>query len=116
MSAPISVRPMAASEAVAKAATGDIALLDVRETAELQASGKAHGAHHVPLGLVSAKLHHTAPDLPEGLTKDTPIAIYCAKGGRAQQAAAQLADMGYTQVFNIGGFEDWCAAGGKIED
>jgi rhodanese-related sulfurtransferase len=106
---------MACCDAMAKSDAGEITLIDVREAAELSASGKAQGAHHVPLGLVDVKLHPHASDLPAGLSKDTPIACYCAKGGRAQQAASQLLEMGYTQVYNIGGFEDWCAAGGKSE-
>ena len=108
------VQPMPCAEAIAKAARGEIALLDVREISEVAASGKAHGAHHIPLGLVGVKLHPAAPDLPEGLSKDTPIACYCAMGGRSQQAASTLLAMGYTQVYNIGGFGDWCAAGGKV--
>ena len=110
-----SVQRMECCDAIAKRQSGELTLIDVREIGEVQASGKADGAHHIPLGLVPVKLEFSAPDLPKGLTKDTPIALYCARGGRAQQAATQLADMGYTQVFNIGGFEDWCAAGGKVE-
>ncbi len=49
----------------------------------------------------------TQPRSAGGLTKDTPIAIYCAKGGRAP-ASRRPVGYGLHQVFNIGGFED-CA-------
>lgn len=109
-----SVQRMDCCDAMAKVSAGEIALIDVREVAEVKASGKAQGAHHVPLGIIGVKMDPNAPDLPKGITKDTPIACYCAMGGRSQQAATKLLSMGYTQVYNIGGFGDWCAAGGKV--
>lgn len=97
---------LTAKEAVALQAKGEITLLDVREANELQSSGKAAGAVHIPLALVALK---AAEDLPKGKR----VAVYCAVGGRAGMAAQTLASMGY-EVENIGGFGDWVAAGGAI--
>ena len=41
--------------------------------------------------------------------------MFCASGGRAALSGKLLKDMGYTQVFNLGGFKDWVEGGGKVE-
>jgi rhodanese-related sulfurtransferase len=41
--------------------------------------------------------------------------LYCASGGHAALAGKVLKDMGYGQVFNIGGFKDWADSGGPTE-
>ena len=44
--------------------------------------------------------------------KDTPLFVYCHSGARSRQAAALLAQMGYTNAKNIGGI---AAYRGKVE-
>ncbi|NBZ89971.1 rhodanese-like domain-containing protein [Stagnihabitans tardus] len=92
------------AEVIQMAARGEVVLLDVREAAELQASGTAKGALHIPLSIVPIKAAET-------LAKDKPVAVFCAAGARAGQAAQALGGMGYT-AWNIGGFGQWAAAGG----
>ncbi|MGE0120790.1 MAG: rhodanese-like domain-containing protein [Dongiaceae bacterium] len=41
--------------------------------------------------------------------------LYCAAGGRAALAGKTLKDLGYPDVRNLGGFQDWQAAGGAVE-
>jgi rhodanese-related sulfurtransferase len=43
--------------------------------------------------------------------KDKTILLNCASGGRSALAGKTLQDMGYTAVFNIGGFKDLAEAG-----
>ena len=43
----------------------------------------------------------------ETLPKDKPVALYCRSGNRSKQAAQKLVDMGYTQVYEFGGIQDW---------
>ena len=95
-----------AKDAVAKAAAGEITLLDVREAAEILASGKAEGAVHIPLAMVP--LHAEAK-----LAIGKPVAVYCAVGGRAGMATQALVKLGY-DAHNIGGFGDWASAGGPV--
>ncbi len=102
----IPMSQITAKDAIAKAAKGEITVLDVREANELAASGKAAGAVHIPLALVALQ---AAEKLPAG----KPIAVYCAVGGRAGMAAQALAGMGF-EVHNIGGFGDWANAGGPV--
>jgi rhodanese-related sulfurtransferase len=46
---------------------------------------------------------NTMPDLPETVSKDTPIITHCGAGGRGQQAKVYLELKGYTNVINGGG-------------
>ncbi|HSK68165.1 MAG TPA: peptide-methionine (S)-S-oxide reductase MsrA [Candidatus Limnocylindria bacterium] len=92
------VSPKAAKEALD--AGLDIALLDVRETYEF-AAGYIPGAVNVPM----ARLERYAEDnLPD---KDAVIYVYCRSGNRSRTAAYILVDMGYTQVYDLGGIIDW---------
>ncbi|MEH8020909.1 MULTISPECIES: rhodanese-like domain-containing protein [Rheinheimera] len=40
------------------------------------------------------------------LSKDTPIAVYCKSGRRADVALETLQQLGYSNVVNKGGYED----------
>ncbi|MDD3315169.1 MAG: rhodanese-like domain-containing protein, partial [Syntrophaceticus sp.] len=46
---------------------------------------------------------------PEQLSdKDAEILVYCKSGNRSNQAAEKLADMGFSNVYNIlGGISEW---------
>ncbi len=102
------------AEAQAKVAAGAV-LLDIRDSAELAASGKAAGSLHIPRGSLEFKADPASPTYEPALSFDRPIVLHCAAGGRAALAGKLLQDMGYTQVFNLGGFKDWVEAGGKVE-
>ena len=87
-------------------------ILDVREGQELRESGKIKGAVHVPRGLL--EFIFRPEDYVEDLEK-MRILIYCAAGARAALAAKTLIDIGYKDVFNLGGFKEWVENGGEIE-
>ncbi len=106
--------PLTPAEARELADAGQITLLDVRELAEVQASGLAKGAVHIPLAMIPLRANRQAPDHDPLLDPAKPVAIYCAAGARAGRAADLLTQLGYT-AHNIGGFADWCAAGGEVE-
>ena len=105
---------IALDEAVRRAGDGTLVVIDVREAGEVAMTGKARGALHVPLGLVRLRCDPNAPDCPAGLGRDRAVALYCASGGRSQMAAQMLRDLGYAEVYNIGGLGDWIAAGGAV--
>jgi rhodanese-related sulfurtransferase len=43
------------------------------------------------------------------------VLVYCASGGRSALAGRTLQEMGYGDVYNIGGFKDLADAGGETE-
>ncbi len=112
---PGTVAPIAAKDAIDRAARGALLVIDVREAGEVAASGKAKDALHVPLATVRMRCDPASPErLPE-LSVERPVALYCASGARSQMAAQMLVSMGYGEVYNIGGLSDWQAAGGPLD-
>ena len=105
---------LTAADAVALAAKGEITVLDVREAGEIAASGTAKGSVHIPLSMVPLKANPKGPDPDARLNPAKPVAVFCAVGGRAGQAAQLLEGLGYS-VHNIGGFGDWVSAGGAVQ-
>ena len=90
-------------------------LLDVRDAPELAAIGRAVGSHHIPRGMLEFRADPASPSHDAALQTDRPVILHCASGGRSALAGKLLQDMGYTQVFNLGGFKDWQDAGGAVE-
>ncbi len=91
-------------------------LLDVRDAPELQASGRAAGSHHIPRGMLEFRADPDTPFHDPELRFDRPVVLHCASGGRAALAGKLLKDMGYGEVYNIGGLKDWAAGGGKVSE
>lgn len=90
-------------------------LLDVRDPNEVAASGKISGALAVSRGMLEFRADPASPAHAPQLRQDAPVLVYCASGGRAALSGKTLRDMGYTQVFNAGGFKDLAAAGLDVE-
>lgn len=78
----------------------DYILLDVR-TAEEYAAGHIPGAALLPNEDIGTARPAQLPVL------DTPIYVYCRSGRRSADAAAKLADMGYTALYDLGGISSW---------
>jgi rhodanese-related sulfurtransferase len=109
------VPKITATEAREKIAKGNTLLLDIRDGTEVQASGKAAGAVHVSRGLLEFRADPDSPTHDKNFSREKTVLIYCASGGRASLAGKLLKDMGYGEVYNIGGFKDWCDCGGAVE-
>jgi len=101
-------------DCVDRHARGELTVLDVREVAEVRGSGTASGGVHAPLMRLADKADPRHPDHDTALSPETPVAVFCASGGRSQMAAELLLKLGYKEVYNLGGFGDWCAGGGKV--
>ena len=84
---------------------GDYIILDVRRADEY-ASGHIHGAINVANEDISSVPPEELPD------KNQFIYVYCRSGRRSKEASAKLAQMGYTNIIEIGGILDWT---GEIE-
>jgi len=89
-------------------------LLDVRDAPELETAGRALGSHHIPRGMLEFRADAGTPFHDSQLQKDRAIVIHCASGGRAALAGKLLKDMGYAQVYNMGGLKEWQEAGGPM--
>ena len=109
-----SVSRIAAKDAIARAAKGELLVIDIRDGSEIAASGKAKGALHVPLAAFKMRCDPSSPECLAELSLEKPVALYCASGARSQMAAQMMAQMGYKEVYNLGGLYDWHAAGGEI--
>ena len=80
-------------------------LLDVRTQEEYQ-NGHIPGAICVP----NEEIGSTEPEeLPD---KEQLILVYCRSGNRSKQAAEKLAKLGYRNIVEFGGINDW---DGEIE-
>lgn len=91
-------------------------LLDVRDAPELEKNGRAVGSHHIPRGMLEFRADPGTSFHDPALRFDRPIVLHCASGGRAALAGKVLKDMGYGEVYNVGGLADWKAAGGAATE
>ena len=74
-------------------------IIDVRSAEEWD-SGHLEQAIHIPHTEIAAQIESHAT------SKDANIALYCRSGGRAGVAKTALEELGYTNVENVGGYED----------
>ena len=75
-------------------------ILDVR-TPEEFADKHIPGAINIPNETISTE---EIPELPD---KDQLILVYCRSGNRSKQASEKLAALGYTNIVEFGGINDW---------
>jgi rhodanese-related sulfurtransferase len=106
------ITPAQAKEMIAK---GDTLVVDVRDAPEVAASGKVAGAVHVSRGMLEFRADPDLPSHDKNFAKDKAVILYCGSGGRAALAGKMLKDLGYEQVFNLGGFKDWAESGGAVD-
>tara|TARA_B100000925_G_scaffold170093_1_gene128043 strand:+ start:462 stop:845 length:384 start_codon:yes stop_codon:yes gene_type:complete len=90
-------------------------IIDVREESEVYNQGLIKNAIHIPRGLIEFKLSPDSPNNPVNIDDDTNILVYCAGGFRSALAAKTLSDMGFHNVYNMGGFQEWIDSGGEIQ-
>tara|TARA_B100001250_G_scaffold239862_1_gene206148 strand:- start:15253 stop:15633 length:381 start_codon:yes stop_codon:yes gene_type:complete len=90
-------------------------IIDVREESELNQNGMIKNAVHIPRGLIEFMLAPDSQENPSNINQDTNILVYCAGGYRSALAAKSLIDLGFNNVFNIGGFDEWVNNGGEIQ-
>jgi len=91
---------LTAQEAKARLdASEDVILLDVRTQEE-------YDQGHIP-GAVCLPNEDILPDLPLPFDKEAELLIYCRSGHRSAEAAEKLTGMGYANVADFGGIQDW---------
>ncbi len=72
-------------------------LVDVREPSELAQTGRLAGAVNRPMSDFANEA--------EALPRDRPIILYCRSGRRSAIAGDILGSLGFTEIYNLGGFE-----------
>ncbi|MEM9605244.1 MAG: rhodanese-like domain-containing protein [Pseudomonadota bacterium] len=108
------VPKVAAADAMAWLGSDDTVFLDVRPAAAIAETGTVEGAVQIPRGLLEFNadpdfvMHNPAMD------KAKRVVVFCALGGQAALAGKTLKDMGYGEVLNGGGIQDWKDAGAPI--
>ena len=81
--------------------TQEVLILDVREQHEYD-SGHIPNAVLLPVGTIT---EDTAAAVIDDL--DTVVLVYCRSGNRSKTASQALVDLGYTNVYEFGGINDW---------
>jgi rhodanese-related sulfurtransferase len=91
--------------------SGDVLVVDVRDPTEVQQSGRLKGALNVSRGMLEFRADPESQYHNPAFQKDKTILLHCASGGRSALAGKSLKEMGYTSVYNIGGFKELAEAG-----
>ena len=87
---------ISARDAVEKLKAGAL-VIDVRSAGEFS-SGHLAKAMNIPLGEIDTALPQRVKD------KSQALLLHCASGMRSGMAKRKLKAMGYTNVFNLGGY------------
>lgn len=74
----------------------NVVIIDVR-TVQEYAEGHIAGAINLPLDIISNI----------DVAKDKKVIVYCRSGRRSNLAAIELIGLGYENVYDMGGLEDW---------
>ena len=117
----MAIEQISVQEAASRLASGDgTRYLDVRSVMEFD-RGHPPGAINVPLLDFSAQTQRLMPNpgflrvVSAHLSRETPILVACAAGGRSKQAAMMLVQAGYTAVADIpGGYSGQRNAFGEV--
>ena len=93
-------------------------ILDVREPAELETSGRIAGALNIPRGILEMRADPDSQTAERRLTElrgSGRVQVLCGSGGRAAMAAHTLSRMGYDAAVIEGGITAWKSAGLPVE-
>ncbi|MBO5121203.1 MAG: rhodanese-like domain-containing protein [Bacilli bacterium] len=74
-------------------------IIDVREEDEYE-EGHLINSYNIPLSRLEDINN-------ENISKDAKIIIYCRSGNRSKTAQDRLNNMGYTNVYDMGGITNW---------
>ena len=106
------ITPAQAKEMIAK---GNTLVVDVRDTAEVEKSGKVAGAVNVSRGMLEFRADPDSPYHDQNFDKGKTVIVYCASGGHSALSGKVLKDFGFANVYNLGAFKDWAESGGAVD-
>lgn len=94
---------------------GDVLVVDVRDAPEVAREGKVAGAMNISRGLLEFRADPASPTHDPQFRTDRALIVYCASGGRSALAGKALKELGFGEVYNLGGFKAWVEAGGAVD-
>lgn len=109
------VERVSVQQARALVAEDNAIVVDIRDGTEVNRDGKAKGALHISRSMLEFHADSEMPMHNSDMQKDRPVILYCGSGGRASLAGVTLLEMGYSRVYNMGGFKSWVEEGGEVE-
>ncbi|KXX82139.1 Thiosulfate sulfurtransferase RDL2, mitochondrial [Madurella mycetomatis] len=98
-----------------------ITIIDVREPAELQQTGRIPGAINVPITSAPDSFHISDEEFEDRFGyprpgRDTEVVFYCKAGVRSRGAAGLAKEAGWAKVGEFpGSWVEWYEKGGKVE-
>ena len=95
--------------------TMDTLIIDVRETAEIKATGLIKNAVNIPKSIIDTNFDHSLIKNHLNDNEDITILVYCAVGIRSALVGHKLIKNGYKKVLNLGGFSEWASYNGPTE-
>jgi len=100
------IKTITPDEALKLSNEGKCNLIDIREAAEIDNSGRVENSNHIPRGMLEFWLDPESPYFKNGkLDMDKEMVLFCAGGLRSALAAKSLKEMGFEKVSHIdGGF------------
>ena len=78
----------------------DYIILDVRRPDEF-------AEKHIPNAINVPNETIGKDEIPELPNKEQLILVYCRSGNRSKQASEKLVKLGYTNIYEFGGINDW---------
>ena len=110
------IKTIDAGEAYQMVQNKNCNLIDIRESNELENTGRVEGASHIPRGMLEVYLDPNSPVFQNGqIDQNKEFVLFCAGGVRSALAVKSLKEMGYQKVSHIdGGFGSIASSKFKI--
>ena len=100
------IKTINADEALKMVEENNCNLIDIRESNELESTGKVEHSVHIPRGKLEIFLDPNSALFQQGvLDQNKEMVLFCAGGVRSALAVKALKNMGYEKISHIeGGF------------
>ncbi|MDQ2090431.1 rhodanese-like domain-containing protein [Marimonas arenosa] len=102
------ITSIATDEAQARAESGEVLLVDIRDPRELSRDGRIPGAFHAPRGMLEFWIDPMSPYHKQALATDKTLVLFCASAWRSALSVKALQEMGVENIAEMeGGFSAW---------
>ena len=100
------IKTISVEEALKMSEDNNCNLIDIRESNELENTGKVENSVHIPRGKLEIYLDPNSALFQQGvLDQNKEMVLFCAGGVRSALAVKALKNMGYKKISHIeGGF------------